>query len=606
VESYFHFLKGENSVQKLLIFLLVAALLAPCILTGCNSVPSEQTTPTATSPKNTTFENTTPEITTPDSGEIVPPPASDGSITSDGVLKRATVITGESEVEKFAGRELTSYLRKKGVQVVADAFPIFLFTDPTLENDSFLIDATLFGEEASLTVRGGGESGVLYGVYRFLEKFAGVRYFTPGLEKIPEGDIVLRDGSLLSYSPTFEYRYSNWFFAEQEDAALWNVKVGMNGNPHITPQMGSTWNYGDMFVHTIGWLSETGNSMSPNPCLSDPQILATVIANVRTLLAEDPSINIISISQNDNVEYCTCAKCAAVDAEEGSPAGLMLRFVNAVAADLEKDYPNLVIDTLAYKYTQSVPYKTVPRHNVCVRVCPIHRCFTHPLDTCNYDSNISFRQDFKAWSKICDRIYLWDYTTNYRYYVPIFPNFGTLRENIRYYAENHVRGMFPQGNYQSVSGEFAELRTYLLAQLMWDPYMSEEEYNKHMDEFLEAYYGAGWQGIRQYINKTAELADDVCMTIYYHPYEIISKEEYLANEADFEIWWTTAEELAGDRAPFVRRSRLQWRYIQQMLHPTTKDEAYALFYEIYRDYEILFAESYQYNAPPEEWFGEAS
>ena len=598
-------------MKKPIVLLLLAAMLLPALLSGCNSTPPEATTPNITTPiittpEVTTPEETTPEVTTPNGGEKIEPPLYEGDVTETGVLKRATVITGESVTETFAGRELTSYLRKKGVTVTADAFPIILYHDPTLENDAFLIDATLSGEEASLTIRGGGERGVLYGVYRFLEAYAGVRYFTPELEVIPKNDIVLKDGNLLSYSPYFEYRFSNWFCAGDEDAALWNVKVGMNGNDYIPQKMGGTWYYGNLFVHTIGRLTETGNNMSPNPCLSDPKNLETAIRNVRRILQQDPAINIVSISQNDSGEYCTCEKCAAVDKEEGSPAGLMLRFVNAVAEDLEKDYPDLIIDTLAYNYTQTAPYITVPRHNVCVRVCPIRCCFAHPINECDYDSCISFRSDFREWSKICNRIYLWDYTTNFRYYVPIFPNFGVLRENMRYYVENNVRGMFPQGNYQSNSGEFGELRVYLLAQLMWNPYMSEEEYNMHMNEFLAAYYGEGWQGIRKYIDKTAELSQGNHLVIYSHPYDVITKEDYLANEADFEAWWESAESLAGDRVKYVRRSRLQWSYVRQMLHPTNESDAYDLFYEIYRVYEVLFAESYQFNGPPDEWFGTES
>ena len=598
-------------MKKPIALLLLAAMLLSALLSSCNTTPSTEappdiTTPTVTTPTVTTPDVNTPAVTTPDGSEETEPPLYEGCITDAGVLKRTTVITGETLTEIFAGRELTSYLRKKGVTVTTDAFPIIVYHDPTLENDAFLIDATLSGEEASLTIRGGGERGVLYGVYRFLETYAGVRYFTPELEIIPEGDIVLREGNLLSSSPYFEYRFSNWFCAGDEDAALWNVKVGMNGNDYIPKQMGDNWYYGNLFVHTIGRLTETGDNMSPNPCLSDPENLKTAIKNIRRILREDPNINIVSVSQNDSGEYCTCEKCAAVDAEEGSPAGLMLRFVNAVAEDLEKDYPNLIIDTLAYNYTQAAPYVTVPRHNVCVRVCPIRCCFAHPIGSCDNEKSASFRFDFQQWSKICDRIYLWDYTTNFRYYVPIFPNFGVLRENMRYYVENNVRGMFPQGNYQSNSGEFGELRVYLLAQLMWNPYMSEEEYNRHMDEFLAAYYGEGWKNIRKYIDKTEELSQGNHLVIYSHPYDVIAKEDYLAIEADFDTWWESAEKMAGDRAPFVRRSRLQWRYVKQMLHPTDSNDAYDLFYEIYRVYDVLFAESYQYNCPPDEWLGTGS
>ena len=550
----------------------------------------------------TTPEPTTPEETTPE-----PPVYDYSSVDENNVLKRACIITGDSESEQYAGREMAYYLGQKNVEIADDGFPIILFVDPTLVNDSFLVDVTLRGEEASMTIRGGGGSGVLYGVYKFLERYADVRYFTPTLEKIPAGDIVLYDGNMLAYEPYFEYRHSNWYGAEDEESASWNVKNGMNGSGSIPDVMGGKWNYGPLFVHTIGILSGTGRSDSPNPCLSDPNILRKVIQNVRYILADDPTINIVSISQNDNYEYCTCEKCAAVDKEEGSPAGLLLRFVNAVAENLEKDYPNLVIDTLAYRYTQKAPRKTVPRHNVCVRVCPINCCFSHPITECKIEQTQtktrSFLNDFMKWSKICDRIYVWDYTTNFRYYIPTFPNFGVLRENMRFYVDHNVKGMFSQGNYQSVSGEFAELRIYLIAKLMWDPYMSEEEYYAHMDEFLQAYYGDGWEYIRKYIDKTTELAEKNCLSIYSHPFEIISKENYLANEADFEAWWATAESLAGDRKAYVKRSRLQWRYIQLMLHPNA-NMADFLRMEILYAYEMKFAESWQYNKAPDEWYSE--
>ena len=615
-------------MQKLLPLVLVVAILLPCLLTGCNTnsaspdiTTTKETTPTVTTfgetppevttPEETTPETTPPEQTSPEGTKPIEPPVYNYSnVDENNVLKRASVVTGGSEIEVYAGQELVKYLKKKNIEITDDGFPIFLYLDPTLPSDSILIDATLRGTDASMTIRGGIHRGALYGVYKFLEEYAGVRYFTPTLEVVPESDIVLRDGNLLTYAPAFEYRHSNWYGSEDEEAASWNVKNGMNGSGSISDEMGGKWNYGATFVHTIGWLSETGRSDSPNPCLSDPRILATVIQNVRYILEDDPSINIVSISQNDNNEYCTCEKCAAVDKEEGSPAGLLLRFVNAVAENLEKDYPELVIDTLAYRYTQAAPLKTVPRHNVCVRVCPINCCFSHPLTECKIEKttaggiqtkSASFLVDLVKWSKICDRIYVWDYTTNFRYYVPTFPNFGVLRDNMRFYADHSVRGMFSQGNYQSTSGEFAELRIYLLAKLMWDPYMSEEEYYTHMDEFLKAYYGEGWEYIRKYIDKTTELSKNNCLSIYTHPFDIISKEDYLANEANFDAWWTSAESLAGDRLENVKRSRLQWRYIRLMLHPNTS-EAYNLLDEIYWYYNIKFAESWQYNEPPEEWF----
>lgn len=73
---------------------------------------------------------------------------------------------------------------------------------------------------------------------------------------------------------------------------------------------------------------------------------------MRAILIANPDASIISISQNDNEEYCKTPAEAAIIAEEGSPMGPMLRTVNAVADDIASDYPHVAIDTLAYQVTR--------------------------------------------------------------------------------------------------------------------------------------------------------------------------------------------------------------------------------------------------------------
>ena len=552
---------------------------------------------------------------------FVTPPYEGGGVTEENVLKDVSIITGQSESEIYAGEELAEYLRAKNIEVSEDGFPVILFVDPRLGEDCFEVDVTLHSEEASMTIRGGNGRGVLYGVYKFLEQYAGVRYFMTGLEKIPEGDIVLFEGNMLAYEPYFEARRLAWNCSKYD--VDWNTKNGINGHDGDAsdPKYGGKQTYGPgLFVHTLGALSETGGGASANPCLTSEEVYQTVLKNLRRILAENPNSNIVSVSQNDNNTYCKCENCAASDAyyatneannTVGGPAGTMLAFVNRIAEELEKDYPDLIVDTLAYNYTQSPPKNIVPRHNVCVRVCSIRVCFMHPMLECpdakgpngiQWTRTAQFRQDFLAWGEICDRIYVWDYTTNFAYYIAPFSNFGSIRENMRLYHEHGVRGMFPQGNSQSISGEFGELRAYLLAKLMWDPYMSEEEYYRHMDEFLEAYYGEGWEGIRAFIDLTTELAanEGSCINIYEAPLNSITEDEYLAYEEQIQAWWDNAEALAGDRLEYVQRSRLQWRYIQLLLHPD--DDACAQFVADVKAYGIRWAESDKNNKPLNEMF----
>ena len=593
-------------MKKILISLLIAAMLIPAI-SSCAMKPVLSTPDTAL----------LEEMKSPLTKTSVPV---DNEKTEDGlVLNRVSIFTGNTESEIYAGEELAKYLNQKYVTVTDGAFPITISIDSSLEDDAFIIEAITEGQNAGMTIKGGNERGVLYGVYKFLEEKGGVRYFMPDLETVPDSAIIIQDGVVLEYTPYFESRRINWNCVGGN--ADWCVKNGVNASfTDMSGKFGGSWNYGPLFVHTLGTLTEydaNGDGVidynDDNPCLSSEENLQKVIANVRKVLEADPTINIVSVSQNDRNVYCTCADCAASDAyystnpndpTKGGPAGTMLAFVNKVAEALETDYPDLVIDTLAYNYTQAPPQNIVPRENVCVRVCSIRVCFMHPMTECPENkgpNNIQwtrtklFMNDFVNWGKICDRIFVWDYTTNFAYYIAPFSNFGAIRENMKFYHENGVRGMFPQGNSQSPSGEFGELRAYLLAKLMWNPYMSEEEYYAHMDEFLQAYYGAAWIYMRLYIEKTTELAYDGCINIYEEPLQSITAAEYLMMESTFDNWWDHAELVAGDRAEYVHRSSMQWRYIKLMLHPN--DEEALAFAEEIEALGIRWAESEGNNYP---------
>jgi hypothetical protein len=96
-----------------------------------------------------------------------------------------------------------------------------------------------------------------------------------------------------------------------------------------------------------------------------------------------------------------------VDAEEGSHAGTLLRFVNACANSIAEEYPHVIIDTLAYQYTRQAPKITKPAPNVAVRICTIECCFAHPLNECDAVSDTfkkhiigtpTFQQDIRDWA----------------------------------------------------------------------------------------------------------------------------------------------------------------------------------------------------------------
>lgn len=524
-------------------------------------------------------ETTTNEIITPE-----PTPQNSVNITS------ATIVSGNSAAEQTAAKDLKKYLELKGVAVNNTSdFKITLSIDESLGEDSYRVTASVKeGSAKSLTIAGGNGRGILYGVYGYLEECANVRFFTPELEVCEPGDVYVTDGVILDYTPTFELRQTNWYnWIEDDSKYTWSTKNGINIISGWTrswgEELGGSLTYApDLFVHTIGKLAELDvdyPAYAVNPCMTDEAIYNKVLANVLKKLEEYPDTKILSVSQNDNPNYCECDKCSAIIEEEGSAAGPLLRFVNRIAEAVAPLYPNVTIDTLAYNYSLPAPKVTKPAENVCIRLSTINCHFNHVLTKADCYGCSQFSTAIKEWGKICNNLYVWDYTTNYRHYLTTFPNFHVLRENVKFFAENNVKGVFEQGNSSGPSGEFGELRAYLITKLLQNPYMTGKEYDTHMKEFLAAYYGDGWEYILKYINSFKTYATtsgaNASMGVYSSPLTVVSKNALGDMEANYTSWWDSAEALAGDRLEYVQRSRVQLRYLMLFVHPD-KDEALSL------------------------------
>jgi len=147
-------------------------------------------------------------------------------------------------------------------------------------------------------------------------------------------------------------------------------------------------------------------------------------------------------------------------------------------------------------------------------------------------------------------------------------NFDTIRQNMAYFADKGLSDVFEQGNSSPASADLSELRSYLIARVMEDPYISEVEYKKHMDEFLEAYYGDGWRYIRAYI-------DIMHAGIKRHHMKCggwpILNTDLKTIEDLYDViesLWNRAEELAGDKIENVRSARLQWTYCALNIKPS--------------------------------------
>ena len=108
-----------------------------------------------------------------------------------------------------------------------------------------------------------------------------------------------------------------------------------------------------------------------------------------------------------------------------------------------------------------------PEPNVTVRLCTIECDFAHPLDESIHAQNIKFVDDIRGWHEKCDRLYIWDYIIDYAHSVMPWPNLYVLKPNIRFFIDSGVKGLYEEACYFTRGSELAELRTWIIAKVMW-------------------------------------------------------------------------------------------------------------------------------------------
>lgn len=106
-------------------------------------------------------------------------------------------------------------------------------------------------------------------------------------------------------------------------------------------------------------------------------------------------------------------------------------------------------------------------------------------------------EDLEGWAAIAPHMYIWDYVVSFREYLLPFPNFYVLQPNIKTFIDNKAIGIMEQAAYQSRGSEFAELRAYLIAKLLWNV---EINVDMVIDDFMAGYYGRSGQYVRQYFD----------------------------------------------------------------------------------------------------------
>lgn len=261
-----------------------------------------------------------------------------------------------------------------------------------------------------------------------------------------------------------------------------------------------------------------------------------------SLFKNNPNSSVVSVSQNDNQQYCQCDKCSKIDEEEGGPSGTMIQFVNKIAVE----FPKKTISTLAYQYTRK-PCKTKPVKNVLITLCSIECDRSAPIT----EKCTDFADDIRGWHEITDNIRIWDYTTQFTNFLAPFPNIYTLQPNIQFFRDNSAKWVFEQ--HSNNPSELFELRSYLMAKLLWNPDANVEEI---ITEFSNGYYKEAGVYIKKYINlvhKKIQEDSNFFLFLYGDPSQAFTS--YLNPELleKYDTFFEEAESIVAQKPNLLQR-----------------------------------------------------
>ena len=436
----------------------------------------------------------------------------------------------------------------------------------------------------TVIINGEGNKGTINGVYAFLEKYCGCHWYEAEVIVIPENENLTVPSDINeTYTPFFEY-------TETDTRSSWDpefsVANGLTGGIYkdLSAEQGHAVEYIGRSSHTlINYFCQPDKYFAEHPeyyalrgktrqpkqlCLTNEDVIDVVTEEALELLREkhnpEASVQILSITQDDNEEYCECENCKAVDNANGSHSGTMLTFVNEIASRIKATglYDNIAFDTFAYQYTRKAPSQVIPRDDVIIRLCSIECCFGHTLDDPKCKDNAEFMDDLREWSNLCDRLYIWNYNLNCDESINIYANFGTLQRNTQIFYEHNVKGIYQQGVFYIAEsdGEFAEMKTYLLSKLMQNPYL---DYEQEMLGYLTAVYGPGGVYLKEFIDIVTKHAVTSIRHLYIEEDSRFSLLGIMPWEVERcnELWKMAKAEAENEtQLNRIERSELCWRY----------------------------------------------
>lgn len=394
--------------------------------------------------------------------------------------------------------------------------PMTSFLNPYRLNESY---------NTKLKIGAFGDAGTLFGVYHFLEKFTGIRWYMPGplgtVWPEPRTRLEVPDISI-EKAPHFEQRHAYYgFFDRSDDDTLWYRRAGY-GSPFPVPISHSFAHFFMKYKDThpeyfalINGERDFTNLSTVGPGnfdLSNEGFVQQVIKDANQFFKDNPEQKIFPLCPNDGMKKISEDPLSQAqldpsrEKEGGKFSNYVWGFVNKVAEGIAKEHPDRYVGCFAYEQYCVPPSNIEKLHpNVVVVICKLRRAHFDPA------ALAETRKRVAGWRAKVDRIYAWEYYCDillnggWKGYPVFFPRLvqddmdalQAVSKGEFIEAESWMPGQYSTDP-QSIKINYPALQhplLYVTARLLWEP---ELDLKVLLDEYFRLFYGPAEPEMREF------------------------------------------------------------------------------------------------------------
>ncbi len=356
--------------------------------------------------------------------------------------------------------------------------------------------------------------GTIYGVYDFLERL-GCRWFFPGAygEVVPKMKTIAVGKLDVQERPSFRMRniwYSGWMPVTPEDGVKLRQWYDRNKAQALAglslPSDGSIIRLAppDKYFDShpqIYALEKNGQRSKEMLCLSEPETIRIAVKTITDTFRNDPQAVTFGFAPPDGHPLCFCERCqkgllgfTGKGYGEPSLSDLWFKFVNAVAQEVKKEFPDRWLLTNGYANRVRPPEGIGALcDNIGIQLAVIQACTLHRIGDPKCWQRREYEEILRRWTDSLRCVFIYDYDPAKGLDNSPFPALHNLQNDLPHFHKRGVWGFWTEGQN---SWMVTHLNYYVRAKLMWNV---KADVKALVRDYCEKFYGKAADAVERYI-----------------------------------------------------------------------------------------------------------